>query len=116
MNVSPLLAVLVPPDVVTNTFHGPALAPPPVTAVIPVGDPTLPLVAAIALDPPFVLRLILTVAPVTKPDPVTVMAVPPVNGPDLGLTAETVGLTPVTVTFWGIPKAAPYVSRPPPGP
>ena len=34
---------------------------------------------------------ILTVAPVMKPPPVMVMAVPPVNRPDLGLTAVTVG-------------------------
>ncbi len=36
MKESPLLAALVPPDVVTNAFQVPALAPRPVVAVIAV--------------------------------------------------------------------------------
>ena len=34
---------------------------------------------------------ITTVAPLMKPVPVMVMAVPPVTGPEFGLTADTVG-------------------------
>ena len=80
-----------PPEVITNKLHVPALAPPPVTAVISVGDTTLTLVAAMAVGPAPLPWPIFTVAPVTKPVPVMVMAVPPEVGPVFGLTAETVG-------------------------
>ena len=43
-----MLGVLVPPVVVTNRLKVPALAAPPVMAVILVGDTTTTLVAAIA--------------------------------------------------------------------
>ncbi len=54
-----------------------------VTAVIEVALTTITLVAA---TPPIV-----TVAPVVKPVPVSVTAVPPAAGPTLGLIAVTVG-------------------------
>ncbi len=53
------------------------------TAVIEVALTTVTLVAA---TPPIV-----TVAPVVKPVPVSVTAVPPAAGPDAGLIAVTVG-------------------------
>ena len=107
MKVALELLVLVPPDVVTKRFQVPARAPPPVTAVISVGEITLTFLAVIAADPPVVLWLILTVAPATKPVPVIVMTVPPVGGPDFGLTPVTVGVTLGNVTTCGFPIAGP---------
>jgi len=85
---SPVLTALVPPDVVTNRLKVPAWAPPPVVAVISVGETTVTAVAGMAGLVPCPT---FTLAPLTKPVPVMVMAVPPVVGPDLGLTADTVG-------------------------
>ena len=93
-----MLAALVPPEVVTNRLQVPVLAPPPVTAVISVEETTLTLVAAMAPVPEPLPWPITTVAPATKPVPVMVMAVPPVVGPELGLTAETVGAVKEAVT------------------
>ncbi len=87
-----------PPVVVTNGLNAPALAPPPVTAVISVGETTLTLVAAMAPVVPLPWP-ITTLAPVTKPVPVMVMPVPPFVGPVFGLTFVTVGSFAVTVSI-----------------
>jgi hypothetical protein len=90
---SPVFAALVPPEVVTKRVHVPALASPPVTAVISVGETTLTFEARIAPVPAPLPCPMTTVAPGTKPVPVIVTKVPPVVGPDVGLTDETVGAT-----------------------
>ena len=84
---------LVPPVVWTNRLQVPALAPPPVTAVISVEETTLTLVAGITPVTEPEPWPITTVAPVTKPVPVMVMGVPPVVGPESGVTLVTVGTT-----------------------
>ena len=77
-----VLAVLVPPTVVTNTLEAPPL-PAGVVAVIVVESTTATLVAEV---PPMVTP----VAPV-KSVPVMVMAVPPAPDPVEGETFVTVG-------------------------
>ena len=74
----------------TYTTKVPAFAPPPVVAVISVGETTETLVAAIAPDFGPLPWAITTMSPVAKPLPVSVMLVPPVVGPLLGLTEATV--------------------------
>ena len=76
-----MLAVLVPPEVVTVRFTVPE--PAGEVAVSEVIELTVTAVAAV---PPK-----LTVAPVTKFVPVTVTEVPPAIEPVFGLTEETVG-------------------------
>jgi hypothetical protein len=88
---SSALVALVPPVVVTDTFQVPAAAPPPVTAMISVAETTWTPVAAMA--PALLPWLIATEAPGRNPVPVIVMEVPPVVGPEPGLTVETVGAT-----------------------
>jgi hypothetical protein len=78
--VNSVLAVLVPPDVVTNTLAVPAV-PAGVVQLADVAEATTPVQAA----PPTVI-----VAPV-KSVPVIVMAVPPAVEPVVGLTDATVG-------------------------
>jgi hypothetical protein len=73
---------LCPPEFVTTTLTAPA-ARAGVVAVIEVLFTTTTLVAA---APPK-----LTPAPAAKPVPVMVTAVPPLVGPELGLTRVTVG-------------------------
>jgi len=72
----------VPCGVVTVTSAAPAV-PAGVTAVSEVAECT---VTSVAACPPTS-----TVAPGTKPVPVTVTTVPPSGGPPLGATAVTVG-------------------------
>jgi len=91
VKLSPALAALVPPEVVTKRLKVPALAPPPVVAVISVGETTFTLVAAMAPLSPLPWPMA-TVAPETNPVPVIVMDVPPVVGPELGETLVTVGV------------------------
>src|ERR1039458_5770560 len=75
----------------TNRFQVPAMAGPPVVAVISVGETTTTLDAGIAVAPAPLPCAISTVAPATKPVPVIVIGVPPVTVPDAGLTEETLG-------------------------
>ncbi len=77
-----VLPALVPPEVVTNTLAVPAV-PAVVVQVAEVAEATFTLVQA---APPTVMA----VAP-DKLVPVIVMAVPPAEGPEVGLTAVTVG-------------------------
>ena len=79
-----VLAVVVPPDVVTNTLEAPA-GPAGVVAVMLVVLFTIRLVAA---TPPMVTP----VAPV-KSVPVMVMVVPPAGEPLVGEILVTVGAT-----------------------
>jgi len=67
------------------------VAPPPVVAVISVGDTTLTLLAAMAPVTAPLPWPIVTVAPAMKSVPVMVTAVLPEAGPELGETPETVG-------------------------
>nr|WP_256972820.1 hypothetical protein [Saccharibacillus sp. O23] len=76
------LAVAVPPAVVTLTPTAPAV-PAGVVAVICVEEST---VIAVAAFPPIVI-----VDPAVNPVPVIVIVVPPVSGPDVGLTLAIVG-------------------------
>ena len=71
-----------PSGLVTTTVTAPAACA-AVVSVIVVAFTTMTLVAA---TPPNV-----TVAPVVKPVPVRVTAVPPADGPEPGLTVVTVG-------------------------
>ncbi len=89
--MSLVLAALVPPEVVTNRLQVPALAPPPVTAVILVEETTVTLVAEMAPVTAPLPWPTVTLAPAMKPVPVMVMAVPPEVGPELGETPVTVG-------------------------
>src|SRR5947209_3238763 len=89
VNQSRPLARLVPAASTTNTLKRPALAGPPVVAVILVGETTVTLEAGIADGPAPLPWPIRTVAPLTKPVPVIVIAVPPAFGPDAGLTPDT---------------------------
>src|ERR1039458_4489269 len=75
----------------THRVQVPALAEPPVVAVISVGETTVTLDAAMAVDPVPLPWPISTVAPATKPVPVILILVPPFTVPDAGLTEETVG-------------------------
>ena len=85
------LGVLVPAVVVTYSPQVPVL-PAPVTAVISVAEIVVTSVAGIAPSPapePCPTR---TFAPAWNPLPVIVIWVPPVAGPELGVTEVTVGL------------------------
>ena len=93
MKSSAELPALVPPEVMTNRLHVPALAPPPVVAVISVEETTSTLVAAMAVGPDPLPWPITTLAPGMNPVPLMVMGVPPAIGPELGETAVTVGTT-----------------------
>src|ERR1700733_5890957 len=75
----------------TKRLKLPALAPPPVTAVILVDVTMTTLVALMAVGPAPLPWAISTVAPETKPVPVMVIAVPPLVGPVFGETELTVG-------------------------
>ena len=75
------MAALVPPDVVTSTLAVPDV-PAGVVQVAEVAEAT----TLVQATPPTVMA----VAPV-KSVPVIVMAVPPAVGPEVGLTAVTVG-------------------------
>ncbi len=77
-----MVAVTTPPTVVTTTSFAPAVP----DGVAAVNDVAAPLTSTlVAAAPPTV-----TVAPV-KLVPVMVMAVPPANGPEDGLTLAMVG-------------------------
>ena len=65
-----MFARLVPPESMTNRLKVPALAPPPVVAVISVGETTTTSNAGIAVGPAPLPCAISTVAPATKPVPV----------------------------------------------
>ncbi len=80
MKWSPALVVEVPPGVVTVMSTVPA-APAGEVTVMVVGETTVTPVPGLAPN--------LTVAPVTKPVPVTVTEVPPAVGPAFGATEAT---------------------------
>ena len=82
MKRSAVEVALVPPGAVTLTLTVPA-APAGAVAVIVVGFTTVTFVAATVPK--------LTVAGLAKLVPVMVTTVPPAVGPELGLTAVTVG-------------------------
>src|SRR5271168_1022530 len=75
----------------TNRFQAPGLAGPPVTAVISVDETTTTLDAGTAVGPAPLPCPISTVAPATKPVPLIAIGVPPLTGPDAGLTEVTAG-------------------------
>lgn len=77
--------------VVTYRLKVPALAPPPVVAVISVDETTTTLVAAIAPTVPSPWP-ITTVAGLAKKIPVIVMAVPPLVGPLFGVIPRTLAV------------------------
>ena len=79
-----ILALLVPPALVTKTLLLAPAVPAGVVAVIVVELTTITLVAA---TPPMVT----TLGPATKLVPVMVIKVPPATGPLVGETLVTVG-------------------------
>jgi hypothetical protein len=82
VNQSPVVSRLIPPGVVTLTLTIPALPAGEVQySFVPLETATF-----VAETPPKV-----TVAPATKPVPVTVTVTPPAVGPALGETEDTVG-------------------------
>ena len=84
-----VLEALVPAEVLTCRFQLPGFAGPPVTAMISFGEITSTLPASIAgAALPCDTR---TTAPAPKPLPVIVTVVPPVAGPEAGLTEVTTG-------------------------
>ena len=85
MKSSALVLADVPPKVVTLTSTAPGVTVAGDTAVIEVVELTVTLVAD---TPPNV-----TVAPLMKLVPVIVTDVPPPDVPDVGLTADTPGVT-----------------------
>jgi hypothetical protein len=76
---SPVLGRLVPPESMTNRLKVPALAGPPVVAVISVGETTTTSDAGIAVGPTPLPCPISTVAPDTKLVPVILIGSDPVD-------------------------------------
>ena len=79
-----MLALFVPPAVVTKTLTGPFATELGVLAVIVVELTTVTFVARIPL-------MVTVVGPTTKSVPVIVMGVPPFLDPELGVIFVTVG-------------------------
>ncbi len=80
-----MTAVLVPPGVVTVRFTGPA---------VPTGAVTVSDVGPETTTPvPGVLPKLTLVAPITKPEPVTVTTLVPATGPAVGDNVVTAGTT-----------------------
>jgi len=88
--LSSTLVGLVPPESTTYRFHEPAIAKPPVVAVISVGETTTTSEAGIAVDPTPLPCPISTLAPATKFVPTILICVPPFTVPDAGATAVTI--------------------------